>query len=229
MKYVNAGNRPYGRFDALADPVFSGINEFTSLKISHSNTLSLSDGELWELFRSGSETAFEAIYSSNFDKLFNYGMQFVKDEALVEDVIHDLFMDLRRRRSHLSATDRILPYLYSAFRHKMLRTRNKLKRFETMEEHSFPLALELSIEEQLIDAEADAEQKKALKKALDQLSEKHREIIFLYFYENLSYEEIREIQGFDNIKSARNLLYKALQSLRGVFKYIALFFMFEVL
>ena len=53
-----------------------------------------------------------------------------------------------------------------------------------------------------------------LQKAIESLSERHREIIFLFFYEDLTYEEIREIQDFENIKSARNLLYKALKSLR---------------
>jgi RNA polymerase sigma factor (sigma-70 family) len=199
--------------------------------VKHNNRtdISISDGELWELFRSGNEIAFEIIYKNYFDTLFNYGLKFVRDETLVEDVIQDLFIDLRRRCSHLSPTQAILPYLYSAFRRKMIRARDKVSRYQALEENGLSFQLDFSFEDQLIDEEGQREKKKSLEKALNQLSEKHREIIFLYYYENMSYEEIKEIQGFDHVKSARNLLYKAIQSLRVVFKMVTILVLFHLI
>ncbi len=199
------------------------------MKISNKDDISISDSELWELFREGNLIAFELIYKDYFDKLYNYGLQFIKDETLVEDVIQDLFIDLKRRCNHLSQTDTILPYLYSAFRRKMIRARDKANKFQELEENSLSFQIDISIEDQLIDEEGKGQQKKSLANAMNQLSEKHREIIFLYYYENMSYEEIKEIQGFDNVKSARNLLYKAVQSLRTVFKFVSFLLLIKLI
>ena len=199
------------------------------MKISNKDDISISDSELWELFREGNLIAFELIYKDYFDKLYNYGLQFIKDETLVEDVIQDLFIDLKRRCNHLSQTDTILPYLYSAFRRKMIRARDKANKFQELEENSLSFQIDISIEDQLIDEEGKGQQKKSLANAMNQLYEKHREIIFLYYYENMSYEEIKEIQGFDNVKSARNLLYKAVQSLRTVFKFVSFLLLIKLI
>ncbi|MCB0587372.1 MAG: RNA polymerase sigma factor [Phaeodactylibacter sp.] len=183
------------------------------MKKSQSDEQERSDLEIWNLFRSGEESAFEFIYQKYFDKLYNYGCQFTRDHSLVEDVLQELFIELRRRRAHLSATNKIQPYLYSAFRRKMIRYRDKRSRFKELDaQQSFPIAP--NIEESIIEDEIKREHLMRLQKAIESLSERHREIIFLFFYEDLTYEEIREIQDFENIKSARNLLYKALKSLR---------------
>lgn len=171
------------------------------------------EAEIWNLFRTGDEAAFTFIYQAYFDRLFNYGCQFTSDQALVEDTLQELFIELWRRRRHLSETDKILPYLYRAFRRKVLRARDKESRLSNPDP-SPPFAISFNAEDAMIADETRREQVRRLQGALDQLSERHREIVFLFFYENLTYEEIREIQGFDHVKSARNLLYKALQSLQ---------------
>lgn len=191
------------------------------MKKSQSDEQERSDLEIWNLFRSGEESAFEFIYQKYFDKLYNYGCQFTRDHALVEDALQELFIELRRRSEHLSATNKIQPYLYSAFRRKIIRYRNKRSKFKELDaQHSFPIVP--NIEESIIEDEIKSENLMRLQKGLDTLSERHREIIFLFFYEELTYEEIREIQGFENLKSARNLLYKALQSLRKEIKVVLL-------
>lgn len=185
----------------------------------------VSDFEIWNLFRSGDDTAFQVIYHTYFDKLFNYGCHFTRDFTLVEDTLQDLFIDLKRRCSHLSETDKILPYLYSALRRKIIRVRDRQKKFEEHDpESSFTVVA--SIDESIIDNEQQRENQVKLQRALDALPENYREIIFLFYYENLGYEEIKEIQGFENVKSARNLLYKALNSLKKGMISIILFLIY---
>jgi RNA polymerase sigma factor (sigma-70 family) len=172
----------------------------------------LSDVEIWNLFRSGSDSAFDYIYQTYFDKLYNYGCQFTQDQSLVEDSLQDLFIELKLRCGHLSQTDKILPYLYSAFRRKIIRFRAKQSRFKALDsEDLFPIIA--GADEFIINNEEERANHLRLQKALDELPENYREIIYLFYYENLSYEEIRSIQGFINVKSARNLLYKAVNTL----------------
>ncbi len=173
----------------------------------------LSDVEIWNLFRSGSDSAFNYIYQKYFDKLYNYGCQFTQDQSLVEDTLQDLFIELKLRCAHLSQTDKILPYLYSAFRRKIIRFRAKLSKFKELDAAD-SFAIIAGADEFIINDEEERENHLRLQKALNALPENYREIIYLFYFENLSYEEIREIQGFTNIKSARNLLYKAINTLR---------------
>lgn len=191
------------------------------MKQNRSDEQELSDVEIWNLFRSGSDSAFNYIYQQYFDKLYNYGCQFTLDQSLVEDTLQDLFIELKLRCEHLSATDKILPYLYSAFRRKMIRFRSKLSRFKELDSaDSFPIIA--GADESIIRDEEERENHLRLQKAMNELPENYREIIYLFYFENLSYEEIQAIQGFSNIKSARNLLYKAVNSLR---KRITFFFL----
>jgi len=174
----------------------------------------LSDFEIWNLFRSGSDSAFDFIYQKYFNKLYNYGCQFTKDQSLVEDTLQDLFIELKRRCEYLSQTDKILPYLYSAFRRKIIRGRSNLGMFKELDSE-YPFPITSGADELIINDEEEKANQLRIQKALNELPENYREIIYLFYYENLSYEEIREIQGFENIKSARNLLYKALNKLRN--------------
>src|SRR5680860_1813791 len=57
----------------------------------------------------------------------------------------------------------------------------------------------------------DQVQKEKLEKldrALAGLKEKHREAIYYYFYKGMAYEEVRDLLGFQDVKCARNLIYK---------------------
>jgi RNA polymerase sigma-70 factor (ECF subfamily) len=55
--------------------------------------------------------------------------------------------------------------------------------------------------------------KKKLAKAIDKLTKRQKEIIFLKFYSGLSYEEISEVTSIKN-QSIRNITSNALKKLR---------------
>ena len=56
-----------------------------------------------------------------------------------------------------------------------------------------------------------------LDRALSTLSVKHREAIYYYFYQGMSYGEVQELLGFRDLKSVRNLVYKVIKILRKSF------------
>jgi RNA polymerase sigma factor (sigma-70 family) len=62
--------------------------------------------------------------------------------------------------------------------------------------------------------------------ALGRLSNRQKEIIYLKYYQNLSYEEVSEIMNI-NYQVARNLLYQAIKSLKSLLAgTMELFFLF---
>ncbi len=176
----------------------------------------MADIEIWKQFKSGNESAFIHIYKTNFKSLYNYGLQFSKDVNLVEDSIQDLFIDIRRTRKRLSDTTSIKLYLYKATRRKILQyIKSSRKRFwnGSLEEgNNFHFTF--SYEYHLIAKQLTEEKIERLNRALKTLPKRQREVIYYFFYEQMGYQEIKEIMDFANIKSVRNKAYIALKALR---------------
>ena len=56
-----------------------------------------------------------------------------------------------------------------------------------------------------------------LKKSFEKLPNNQRKALYLFYYEDYSYKEVAEFMGMTNIKSARNLMYKAINNLKKSF------------
>ncbi|MEQ6120552.1 sigma-70 family RNA polymerase sigma factor [Reichenbachiella sp. MALMAid0571] len=188
----------------------------------------MDDFRIWKLFKQGDESAFVYIYKKYFKTLHNYGFQFTRNDNLIEDAIQDLFMDLRDRKEHLSDTDSIQPYLYQAYRRKIIRQRDREKKvFNELPATTFEL--DFSIEDSIIEKQTKEEITAKLKSEITKLSEQQREVLYLYFYKDFSYGEIGSILGYENTKSVRNLMYKTLDLLRESVPSLTLVTLMEIL
>jgi RNA polymerase sigma factor (sigma-70 family) len=176
------------------------------------------DPVLWDSFRNGNESAFIRIYETYFDRLFAYGWRICMNEELVKDSIQDMFIDLRKYRRNLGSTDSIKFYLFKCLKRIIIKEEGKW--YSNLDEidNSYFFDFTFSHEKFLIDRQIDEEKKEELNKAIALLSPRKREVIYYFFYEGLNYQQIQEIMKLDNIKSARNLIYKALGFLRQVMK-----------
>ena len=67
----------------------------------------------------------------------------------------------------------------------------------------------------------DAAQRARLKGALEGLTKRQQEILYLKYYNDLDYHAIGEIMDL-NYQSARNLAFRALEALRALLVFIAL-------
>jgi RNA polymerase sigma-70 factor (ECF subfamily) len=74
---------------------------------------------------------------------------------------------------------------------------------------------EISYETFIIDKQEHAEKTKKVINALEQLSPRQKEIIYLKFYQDLSYEEVSEIMNI-NYQVARNLLSQAIKAMKKI-------------
>lgn len=73
-----------------------------------------------------------------------------------------------------------------------------------------------SHEKTLIDRQIHEEQALLLNAALKHLSVRKKEAPYYFYFEGLSYLHIRELMGLSQVKSARNLVYQAISSLKKV-------------
>lgn len=174
------------------------------------------DKDLWNALRAGNHDALSHIYSTYFRFLFAYGKKIASDQAMVEDAIQELFVELWQRREGLSATDAIQPYLVVSLKRKLFKYLEKDKKTTTLEAKENQFGSEAAVERLIIDGEKDSEKAKALQAAIRQLSARQQEIIYLKYFNGMDYEEITDIMEM-NYQSARNLLHRALTKLAKVF------------
>ncbi|GAB3647223.1 sigma-70 family RNA polymerase sigma factor [Echinicola sediminis] len=173
------------------------------------------DKEVWNLFRNGCESSFIRIYETYVAELYDYGAKFCKDSELVKDAVQDLFIEIRTNRKNLGNTGSIKFYLYKALRRKIIRENKKwLHKILPLDHHS-DFELEFSHEHLLINKQIKEEQTQQLNKALEQLTARQKEMIYYYFFEDMEYEQIKELMHFSNIKATRNLLYRTIDHLKS--------------
>ncbi|MEH0156396.1 sigma-70 family RNA polymerase sigma factor [Limibacter armeniacum] len=179
---------------------------------------SVSDSKIWKAFREGDDTAFVHIYNTYVNQLFNYGIRFTQDRDLVKDCLQDFFIYLRNSRSRLGDTNAIKLYLYKAFRRRLVDYLTSIQKAQAKNETAFAFELqsETSHEVKLIDSQLKESQLSRLNEVLKSLSEREREVIYYFYYEGLSYQEIAEIFGFTHTSSARRLLYNTLSNLKDL-------------
>ena len=177
------------------------------------------DQLLWKSFRNGSESAFVEIYNQYFQMLYDYGRQFSQDPEIVKDYVQDTFVTIRKKRFKLPQVRSIKAYLLKCLRNKIIYELKKSEKKQFVDVTSFPLNFHIvpSHENVLINRHFNDSQIKQIHTTLSRLSQRKREAIYYFYYNNLSYEEIKEIMGFGSTRAARNLIYRALSEIRKTF------------
>lgn len=172
------------------------------------------DKEIWRTFKDGSDVALIYIYNEYFQTLYRYGSQFTTDRFLIKDAIQDLFIELLKKRNKIADTTSIKFYLFKCIKINLI-NKFKNRKIDYRDDTSgFDFGLSISFEENLINAQLDNEKKQRIRKALEKLKRKQREIIYYYFFEDLNFTQIASLMHFSNPKSAQNLFYRALKKLK---------------
>ena len=176
--------------------------------------LKSSDKDIWQKFKNGENEALSLIYIENSKKLYLYGLKITSNRSVIEDSIQDLFCDLVRNRATLGETDCILFYLIHSFKRRLLRQLGKENRYNLKnKEEEYIFDVSYSIEHDIILEEKSVSKVNLLSKALNELTPRQKEAIYLKFTERFDYGQISEIMGM-SIESCRNLIYRAIKSLK---------------
>jgi len=186
----------------------------------------VNDLDLWRQLKTGDRSALERIYREHVALLLRYGGRFSASNALVEDCVQDLFVDLWRRREALSDTDSIRRYLLVALRRRVIQRLDRhRKRFRDGAPGEYEFRATPAHDATLAAGEAAAEQSARLAAAFEQLSDRQREIVYLKYYGGFDYDDIGAIMDL-NYQSARNLLSRALKKLKELLVLLVTFFKF---
>jgi RNA polymerase sigma factor (sigma-70 family) len=187
-------------------------------QMNNTNIKYLNDSELWNNFRNGEEAAFAHIFHAHYQSILSYGRKFHKDSEFVEDCIQELFLELWKNKKNLSPVDNIKPYLLTSIRRKIIKQLGKVSKFKQLfsKELSNEYAFEVVFSQEaiLIQSQIDQEQIEKIQKMLVKLPARQKEVLYLLFYQDMSYEEIGKIMSM-NYQSARNLVHRAIKLMRA--------------
>jgi RNA polymerase sigma factor (sigma-70 family) len=169
---------------------------------------------LWESFQRGDHHAFELLFKLHYDELFHYGKKILRDEEVVKDCLQDMFYKLWKNRSGLGQVQTVRAYLYQAFRRVLYDESEKMmKKQSLLYEEGFEPQITFSPEDFLIQQQQADERSRRLLSAMNQLTRRQREAIYLRFFGGMDYEKIAEIMEV-NAQSVRNLMHQAYKTLK---------------
>jgi len=161
------------------------------------------------MLKENKEQALLEIYKLYFNDLYNYGLRVARNEEIVRDSIHDLFVQLWSRDTYPHVLNP-KPYLLKALRYTIIDALKKSKRDPASMEIE---GIDLSQEDIMVNKEISEETSAKIKAAITGLSARQKEVIYLRFYGGLNYNEIAEVIGINN-QSVRNLFSSSLKELR---------------
>lgn len=176
--------------------------------------LFLPDPSLWKMVQEGDKDVFTYIYRKYATELYRYGIKIGNDPVLVEDVLQEVFCRIWDLKKDISINQSIKFYLFSTFRRELVKQLSKQSNTESLNNQNATPQLEFSLQELLIENQITLESHQKMVKAMDALSKRQKEAIYLKYIEGLSYEEISKLMNIQ-VPSLYNLIFKALKFLKN--------------
>jgi RNA polymerase sigma factor (sigma-70 family) len=173
-----------------------------------------SDIDLWSRLKKGDLRAYHELYDRYINVLFTFGMQYTNDESLVQDAIHDIFVNLHRYRTTITLDVIVKSYLFKSLQNDIFKKLKSQKKIESLDIVSDGAYKTDSAEEELIFNETKLNKHASLALALSSLTKKQRYALHLRFSEDLSYEEISYELNISP-QSCKTLVYRSLKELRS--------------
>ena len=170
---------------------------------------------IWDKMKSGDEQSLSEIFTLFYSDLYQYGLKMINLPDLVKDTIQDVFTRIWERRDTIGNVRSPKAYLISSMRRKLFANKEPLHEeisddlFKKEGKYNFAFSASEFIEIE----EISHQLKNSLVQAINSLTERQRELIFIRFYYNLRYQEIAQIMEV-NEQTVRNLMQRALSKLR---------------
>jgi RNA polymerase sigma factor (sigma-70 family) len=159
----------------------------------------------------GDPVVYAQWYKVYFKKCYNYGRKFTADIGLIEDSIQEVFLDIWKKKEKLPKIESINGYLFASFRYILLK---KIKQAShTTATGSFLEEPDFHIEQKIMAEEENKELQQKLQAAINNLTPRQKEAIFLRFYEGLSYEEVAVILNI-TVKATYKIMARSLLNLK---------------
>ena len=151
-----------------------------------------SDEMLIERIAQGDQLAMRTLFGRHRVALYRWLLRLVRDEALAEDLLSDVFLDVWRQADRFQARSSVSTWLMAIARFKALSARR------VREDAELDETIDATVADSADDPEVMLEKKSRdalVRKAVTTLSPEHREVIDLVYYHEKSVDECAQILG----------------------------------
>lgn len=155
--------------------------------------------------------AYSSAYLLLYDRFYNYGTHLYNDADLVEDVIQEVLLSVWINRKALGSISNPDGYYFVLFRRALTKKIREISMVTILDNNEFEP--EFAIDAIIIRKETDEALQKKLQSAINTLTSRQREAIFLRFYEGFSYEETAAVLGI-SVKATYKIMARSLLALR---------------
>lgn len=166
--------------------------------------------------QNGDTDSFALLVERYEEKLLRYGKKFLSNPENIADVVQDVFVKVFQNIKSFDPSQKFSPWIYRIAHNTYV---NVLKKNSRIPIHLFDFDELLShtvVEDPLVREREQKEIKEIVDRGMEKLTPQYREIIVLYFLEELSYKEISEILRIP-IGTVGIRLLRAKESLRKVY------------
>ena len=170
----------------------------------HEAASEASDETLIGRIAGGDQLAMRTLFARHRVALYRWLLRLVRDEALAEDLLSDVFLDVWRQVASFRGRASVSTWLLAIARHMAASARRRRNDAELDE------ATVSTVPDPADDAEVTLQKKnraEALRQSLHRLSPDHREVIDLAYYHGKSVKEIAEIVSISEATVKTRMFY----------------------
>jgi RNA polymerase sigma-70 factor (ECF subfamily) len=163
-----------------------------------------SDEDLIRRIAEGDKLAMQVLFNRHQLRVYRFALRFVRNEAVAEDVISEVFLDVWRQAGKFEGRSAVSTWLLAIARFKAL----SAVRRKTEQELDDEMAE--TIEDPADNPEVDLQKKdkgSVLRDCLTKLSAEHREVVDLVYYHEKSVEEVAQIVGIPEATVKTRMFY----------------------
>ncbi len=151
------------------------------------------DEELATLMQGKNEAAFGVLMNRYQPKLIRYGRKFLSEKAHIEDAVQEVFIKVYRNIQGFDATRSFSPWIYRIAHNMFVNTMRQNSRlpFVTVDLDLF--SAHAAYEVDPARDEERTEMRALIERGLKALPPNYREVIILYYLEQLDYQQIADV------------------------------------
>lgn len=153
----------------------------------------LSDEKIAGAVQAGDAEAFGVLIERYEAKLKRYARKFLNYQEEIEDLVQDVFIKSYTNIQSFDMDQRFSPWIYRIAHNTFVNELKRKKRGSFVFFDADTILPQLPAKETADSEALDSELRAELDSLLTELSVKYREIIVLYYFEELSYQEISEV------------------------------------
>ena len=151
------------------------------------------DEEVAALVQKGQKESFGILMDRYERKLFSYGRKFLTGQDNIEDVVQEVFIKTYQNIQSFDSSQKFSPWIYRIAHNTFVNALRKNAK-SPIRFFDFDTFVAHPVYEDAMPAEKEQQRLgKVIDQGLDKLSPEYREIIILYYIQNLSYKEIADI------------------------------------